>query len=282
VPEEIRVRTPHLSFAARRWGGSGGNPVLAMHGWLDNAATFDAVAPLLSDLDLVALDMAGHGLSDYRPAGVRYHYLDYVADAIEVVDALGWERFSLLGHSLGAGIASFVAAVAPDRVDKLALIEGLGPLSADPDGAPEQLAQSIAQTARLPKKRVPRYMTFDEAAEARSQAGALNLESARLLTARGAKISDGTVTWRTDPRLTVKSAFYLSEDQVMAFLGRIRAPTQLIIGESGYLVPRDYMEARYRKIHDLRIERVPGRHHLHLDDPAPIARLLQGFLSAIP
>ena len=281
-PEELRITTPHLSFGARRWGDPGGEHVLALHGWLDNAATFDGVAPLLGDLDLVALDLAGHGLSDYRPAGVRYHYLDYVADAIEIADALGWQRFSLLGHSLGAGIASFVAAVAPDRVHRLALMEGLGPLSADPEGAPDQLAASIAQTARLPRKRLPRYVSMESAAEARSRAGGVSLESARILTARGARTVDGNVTWRTDPRLTVKSAFYLSEDQVMAFLGRIRASTLLVLGESGYLVPRDFMNARYGQVKDLRIERLPGGHHLHLDDPVPTARRIRRFLNATP
>lgn len=282
LAEEIRIRTPHLTFAARRWGETEGAPVLALHGWLDNAATFDSVAPLLPELDLVALDMAGHGLSDYRPAGVRYHYLDYVADVVEVADALRWERFSLLGHSLGAGIASFVAAVASDRVDKLCLIEGLGPLSASPEGAPDQLAQSISQTARLPGKRLPQYATLDDAAKARSRAGGLTLEAARTLARRGADTVDGVVTWRSDPRLTVKSAFYLSEDQVMAFLGRIRAPTQLILGEAGYLVPREFMEARYRRIHDLRITRIPGGHHLHLEDPEPSARSIREFFSLAP
>ncbi len=282
MPEEIRIQTPHLRFAARRWGDSAGSNVLALHGWLDNAASFDGLAPLLRGIDLVALDLAGHGLTGHRPPGARYHYLDHVADVVEVIDALGWENVSLLGHSLGAGIACLVAAVAPERVRKLALIEGFGPLTAEPEQAPEQLRESIRQTARLPKKRLPHYRDFQEASEARRRAGDLSLEAARILASRGTQADGEGIAWRSDPRLTVRSPAYLTEEQVLAFLSNIQAPTLLVEGLYGYLVSRDFMAARYQRVAHLRVERLPGRHHLHLDDPKPVVDLIQPFLAETP
>ena len=64
---DIELQLPHIRIAAREWGDPEGEPVLAIHGWLDNAASFDTLAPLLAELHLVALDLPGHGRSQHRP-----------------------------------------------------------------------------------------------------------------------------------------------------------------------------------------------------------------------
>jgi pimeloyl-ACP methyl ester carboxylesterase len=130
---EAALEARHLRLACRLWGPPDGEPTLALHGWLDNAASFDLLAPLLPRLRICALDLPGHGRSQHRPAGVVYHFVDYVADVLAAADALGWSRFILMGHSLGAGIATLVSAIAPERVSKAVLIEGLGP-QASPGG----------------------------------------------------------------------------------------------------------------------------------------------------
>ena len=96
--------SPGLVLAARIHGPEDGAPLLAMHGWLDNAATFDLLAPLLPGRRIVALDFAGHGLSGRR-SGAPYHFIDYVADAAGVIDLLG---------KVFAGEERFVAS----RVDR--------------------------------------------------------------------------------------------------------------------------------------------------------------------
>ena len=68
MPRERRFALPGLTLASEIWGAEGGRPVLASHGWLDNAGTFASLAPLLPDCEIVALDLAGHGLSDARSA----------------------------------------------------------------------------------------------------------------------------------------------------------------------------------------------------------------------
>lgn len=279
MPEEIEIRTPYLRLAARRWGPETGLPVLALHGWLDNAASFDRLAPLLPPCRLIALDLPGHGLSEHRPPGVPYHFIDYIADVIAAADALGWDTFALLGHSLGAAIASFVAATIPERITGLALIEGLGPLSGNPADGPAVLSKSIRQMQLVEKKRLPVYAGLQEAIQARQKAGDLSWQAAEILVARNTRSVAGGIGWRSDPRLTFTSPIYLTEEQVLAFLGHIQAPTLLIRAESGYLARRDYMARRYEQVPKLEVEILPGGHHLHLEDPEPVARILTGFLN---
>jgi pimeloyl-ACP methyl ester carboxylesterase len=125
--EEVRLRLPHIELAAHLYGPEDGQPVIALHGWLDNAASFSRLAPLLPGLRIVALDFAGHGHSDHRPPGASYAIWDYAHDVLQVAEQFGWQRFSLLGHSMGAIVSVLLAAAMPERIERLALIDGLIP-----------------------------------------------------------------------------------------------------------------------------------------------------------
>lgn len=279
LPREIMIRTRFLRFAALSSGPSDSAPVIALHGWLDNAASFEPVAAHLPELHLVAVDLAGHGRSDRRPAGVPYHLVDFVSDVIAVADGLGWERFDLLAHSLGAGIATLVAGTVPERVRRLALIEGLGPWSGAAAATPDRLAEAIGQLLYKRRTRGPSYVNLEAAARARQQVGDLSGEAALILARRGTQTVGGRVRWCTDPRLTYRSPTYLTEEQVLAFLPRIRAPTLLIRGEAGLASPRQNWEDRIRRVPNLTLAVLPGRHHLHMEEPESVARLLREFFA---
>ncbi|HAS30592.1 MAG TPA: alpha/beta hydrolase, partial [Alcanivorax sp.] len=103
TPVERRFRAYGQELAGLQWPGEG-EPVLALHGWLDNAASFQPLAEPLGH-PLVALDFAGHGHSEHRPRHQATHYVDHVRDVLAVADQLGWDRFVLVGHSMGAGVA---------------------------------------------------------------------------------------------------------------------------------------------------------------------------------
>ena len=278
--EERELRTSYLRLAVRIWGPPDGVPVLALHGWLDNAASFDALAPLLPQIRLAALDLPGHGLSEHRPPGLHYHFVDFIADAVAAADALGWEHFGLLGHSLGGGLASFVAAILPERVSRVVMIEGLGPPTSHPADGPAHLRKSIEQMNGLPDKRPPVYPSIDTAIQARCDAGGLSWQAAATLVSRGVQAVDEGYSWRTDPRLRFVSPLYLSEEQILAYMEQITAPALLINGADGYLVKRAYMQERYVRIANLSVRILPGGHHPHLEDPEPCARLLAPFFAA--
>src|SRR4051794_1523424 len=86
IGDDARPRT----IAGKRFRG-GKWPTIALHGWLDNANSFDAFAQAMPELDLFAMDFAGHGLSDPRQPDVGYWgWLD-VQDVVAVADRLGWQ-----------------------------------------------------------------------------------------------------------------------------------------------------------------------------------------------
>ena len=143
---------PGLTLAAQVWGRGGGVPVLALHGWLDNSSTFDLLAPLLPDCEIVALDLAGHGSSGFRSPDAAYNIWEDVGDLIEVAEQLGWQRFNLLGHSRGAAIAMLFAAAFPELTDRLVLVEGGVPVVGTADDAPETLARSFRERRELRSK----------------------------------------------------------------------------------------------------------------------------------
>lgn len=276
---DIELDAGPLRLAARAWGAADAAPVLALHGWLDNAASFDRLAPLLGGAHVVALDLPGHGHSAHLPGGCRYHFVDYAADVLAAADALGWDRFSLLGHSLGGAVATLLAAARPGRIERLALIEALGPLTAEAAEAPELLAQAIARAGQAGRRPAPVYASLEEALAARCAAGHLSPSAARPLVERGTVAGEDGLRWRTDPRLRLPSPYRLTEAQVLAFLEAIAAPTAVIVAEHGLLVRHpEFLERRVAALRDARVHRLPGNHHLHLEDAAPVAGLLSPFL----
>lgn len=274
---ELRLPVAGSNLAAKVWGPEDGEPVLALHGWLDNAASFDLLAPALHGARLVALDLPGHGRSEHRPAGCRYHFVDYVGDALTAADALAWTRFSLLGHSLGGAVASFVAGAAPERIRRLALIEALGPLAEAPEQAAQRLAMAVAGTKRRPPTR---YASVHEAAAARAAAGGLSESAARVLTQRGTRANADGVTWSSDPRLRLPSLYRFTEGQVEAVLAAIRAPTLLVTAERQRpFVGAETLDRRCALLPELDRRILPGGHHLHLENPGPVAEAVAPFLA---
>jgi len=279
---ELTLATPHLQLAARRWNAGAPCRVLALHGWLDNAASFAELAPRLDNCDLVALDLPGHGASDHRPPGTHYHFVDFIPDALAAADALGWPRFALLGHSLGAGISCFTAAIAPQRVVGLALIEGIGPLSGDPAAEPDRLAKATRQMTAHGRREATLYPDIATAVTARSRAGGLTIEAAQKLVERALREDGDGYRWRSDARLRYSSPSYLSEAQVLAFLRRIRCPTLLVTGDGAPLAARPEFTIRCDAIAGLEHNVLPGGHHLHLENAAGVAGPISDFLTGLP
>ncbi|HST27868.1 MAG TPA: alpha/beta hydrolase [Rudaea sp.] len=279
---DIELTLPGLRLAARAWGDESLPKLLALHGWLDNAASFDTLAPLLcGHFHIVAIDFPGHGRSDWRPPGAWYHYVDYLSDTLAAADALGWSRFGLLGHSLGAAVASMLAGACTERIERLLLIEGLGPLTQAPEQALEQLQRAFADRNSTDAKSLRVFKDLDEAVAARLRANDLSREAATILVERGVKPATGGLTWSTDPRLMLASPMRNTEEQVLAVLRGVSAPTGLILAEPEQpYMPRAVMDRRIAQVNDIEVARMPGTHHLHLEAAPAVAAALLSFGAA--
>ena len=261
--EEVRLRLPHIELAAHLFGPEDGQPVIALHGWLDNANSFARLAPKLNGLRIVALDMAGHGHSDHRPIGAGYAQWDYVHDVLRVAEQLGWQRFSLLGHSMGAIVSVMLAGALPERVTRVALIDGVVPPTGDGSGAAERLGMALQAQLNLSDKRKPIYSDIERAIEARMKGVvAVSREAAELLAQRGLMPVPGGYTWRTDSRLTLHSPHRLTQEQAMSFVKRISCPTQLVVAQQGILAQHPELLSQL----PFTVTTLPGGHHLHLND----------------
>ncbi len=283
MAREISFRVGEQNFQAQEWGQAGQLPVIALHGWLDNSASFDAMAPHLQGVHLVALDMAGHGRSDHRSANRPYNIWEDVAEVFAIADQLGWQNFACLGHSRGCMTSMLMAGCFPQRITHLALIDGLWPQPLSADEAPRQLARSIEQVSRRQAGRVPCYSDRESAIRRRMQGGnPLSYEAASALLKRGLRAADegGGYYLTTDPRLMAASAVKLSWEQITAFMKAIQAPIRLVLADDGIVKMFADFPRALAEFPEVQLQPMSGGHHLHMEDKAQdIGVLFSQFLS---
>lgn len=281
---ELRLQAGPLTLAAVRHGPTqAATKVLALHGWLDNAASFAPLAAELVDLDLVALDLPGHGRSQHRGEDAWYHFVDYLTDLDRVLDALGWSDAVLLGHSMGAALASLYAGLRPQRVRQLWLIEGLGPMTTPAVRYAAALKRALDERLERQDTQLRLYADQEQAVAARMSANGLSADAARLLVDRGLREVDGGLVWSTDPRLRLTSAQRLAEEHCLAVISEIACPALLVAAEpvQPYLPPMAEMERRVACVVGLRVERLAGNHYLHMDRAAQVAQVISTFSNAV-
>jgi len=281
--EEVRLNLPHIELAAHLYGPEDGLPVLALHGWLDNAMSFARLAPRLDGLRIVALDFAGHGHSAHRPAGASYSHWDHAYDVLQVAEQFGWQRFSLLGHSMGAIVAVLLAGALPERIERLALIDGGMPITRAAGEAPLQLGDALRGHLALAGKRKPVYESIERAVLARMHGvAAVSREAAERLAERGLMPVPGGYTWRADSRLRLPYPLRLDPAQAEAFVRAVRCPVTLVLARAGLLAGRPQLAGLLEEL-PFEVHELPGGHHLHLDDEAgaqAVADCLNPFFCA--
>ncbi|MFC0717324.1 alpha/beta fold hydrolase [Luteimonas padinae] len=275
----FELALPGGTVRGLRAGTEGAPRVLALHGWLDNAASFVPLAPHLPGLDLVVPDLPGHGRSDHLPRGMDYSFAGAVHTVLDIADALGWERFTLLGHSMGAGIASLVTAACPERVERLVAIEALGALAEVPGRTVERLREAVAATRALPGKRLRVFPDLELAVRARMQANGLAADVARLLVERGTDAVEGGWRWSSDPRLTLPTMVRMTEAQIEDLVAGITCPAKIVFADPAQpYLPDPVRRARAALLPAGDLVVLAGGHHLHMEQPGEVAAVIAGFL----
>lgn len=272
--QEIRLSLGHIELAGHLFGPADGLPVIALHGWLDNANSFARLAPKLHGLRILALDLAGHGHSEHRPAGAGYALWDYAHDVLRVAEQMGWEHFALIGHSLGAIISVVLAGSLPERITRLALIDGVIPPTSGPQDAAERMGMALQAQLRLDSKRKAVHPTLDQAIQARMKGlVAVSRDAAELLAQRGLMPVPGGYSWRSDSRLTLPSPTRLNETQALSFVQRVACPAMLVVAADGMLARHNELLEQLPFAQSV----LPGGHHLHVNDEQGTALVADCF-----
>jgi pimeloyl-ACP methyl ester carboxylesterase len=269
----------HGERIAYRRAGTSGPVVLLIHGMASGARTWDRVLPLLGDhCQVIAPDLLGHGDSD-KPKVADYSLGSYASGARDLLTALGHERATIVGHSLGGGIALQFAYQFPERCERLVLVSsgGLG-----------REVNAILRAAAVPGfEHVLRVFSASWVTDTGAAAG-------RLLRRIGLQPgTDAKQSWLSLRSLAdgpTRAAFTATVRSVIAAGGqRVSAvdrlylaaavPTLLVWGDRDRIIPVAHAEQAHKRIPASRLEVVEGAgHYPHRDAPDRFTDVLLEFI----
>ncbi|XP_059793082.1 serine hydrolase-like protein 2 isoform X2 [Balaenoptera ricei] len=294
---ELKLAVPWGHIAAKAWGSHQSPPVLCLHGWLDNANSFDRIIPLLpKDFYYVAMDFGGHGLSSHYSPGFPYDHQNFVSEVRRVAAALKWNRFSLLGHSFGGTVGGMFSCIFPEMVDKLVLLES----------SPFILESNELENMLTYKRSAIEHMLQVEASEKPSHVVSpeemlqgflknnshVGDECAKLLLQRGTtQVATGLLLNR-DRRITRPEYYFnfISRELFVHSIRKLQARVLLIKATQGYYDVRRENDANMelmlfvtnslRSILKERFQyvQVPGNHYVHMNQPQHMAGVISSFL----
>lgn len=275
-----------------RWNDKSTKPFLMLHGWQDNAGTFDRLIPLLpKQFSYLAIDLPGHGLSSQIPNGMQYHTIDKLHTINYILKEYNWDRISLIGHSLGSIVSFMFTSVFPSKVDFIVGIDALKPMAFDSNKVAHMLEEKvedfmIADMRNQEKSEPPAY-PIEEMVDKMVKAtrGSVTKDAARFLLKRNIKHSEkhpGKFYFARDNRLKHNFSPSFSQDLSIELAKRINCPYMFIKAKhSPYYEKKEYHEEVVEVLkHNKNFEyhMVDSTHHLHLTEPEKVAGLISNFI----
>lgn len=278
-------------LSGKWWGRIDVQPIIGIHGWEDNAGTFDTLAPLLEVDSFLAIDLPGHGLSSHYPSGKQFVFTDAVITLRYIVRHYNWKNVSLIGHSFGSATSFVYAAFFPDEVDKYIGIECARVLMNDSitkNTLMYKFTDNLIKTEVNIKKGNPPNYSYDEIIQNMSQGnrGSLTNKSCEILLRRGMLPSQNKngFYFSRDPRLRFHSWANLTEEHVFKYSPQIKCKVLSITAPYNPVFGEGYPD-RYKRSLDLirssasKLDHfeVSGTHHVHLNNPERVAPLINRF-----
>jgi pimeloyl-ACP methyl ester carboxylesterase len=227
-----------------------------------------------------APDLRGHGDSDWAIGG-QYSLPEFVLDTSALVDLLGRERLTLVGHSLGGSIALQFTGVCPSRVDKVVSIEGLGPPIFERRPAHHRMRQWISHMQGLDHREPRRYAAVEDAVGRMREANPrLTPELAHHLTLHGLRRNeDGTHSWKFDNYVRIHSPYEFNIEDARVIWNQIRCPVFLIRGAESWATDPEE-DDRVSAFHSYRLATIDGAGHwVHHDQLDTFLEAVSDFLS---
>jgi pimeloyl-ACP methyl ester carboxylesterase len=272
MPTDGWLTTRGLRLHVCEWGRAGHPAVLFLHGGAAHARWWDFVLPPLADrYRCVALDLRGHGDSDWAPDG-DYSLAAHADDVCAVRAALDLEPCAVVGHSFGGHVALEHARTPGVSLTGLAVIDSRPTL----DGRGLRYLDAIR---RLPP---PRYASQSEAEARFRLLPAATTTSAAILrhVARHSvrQAADGRWIHKADRRALPGAAATVDPPT----LRDARCPVLVVRGAHSAVVPREALDAWRHHARDVAcVELAEAHHHVLLDQPIALARALGTFLDRV-
>lgn len=285
---DVQIPVPWGHMSAKVWGPDHGIPVLAIHGLMDNAGSFDTLAPLLpTNIRLVCLELCGHGYSSTYPPGVVLHYFDHAYHVKLVVDHFKWDKVVLLGHSIGAITLFLFASLFPENVSRMISLDLVKPFSVSVSKLPVVMRGIITQMREFSEIGRPLTVRYEEARQSivDNYKGSVDEKAADILLVRSLKKkadAEDAYELPNDLRILVRT-LTLSEEQIKVLVTNIRCPLLIIRASNGLKnftedVLKEYLDIYQASSADFRIVNVAGSHHVHLTHPERVAPHIHEFL----
>ena len=258
-----------MRLKTRRWGSPGSESLVCIHGVSHHGGVFDGLGEHLAPRGhtVVAVDLRGHGESGREPP---WNTEAHVEDLLETIDDLGIERVTWLGHSFGGRLAAEIAARAPERAERLVLLDpGLGVSPAR--------ALRGAEIDRLDWN----FATVDGALNAMLSADSIFAAPEHTVEAfvRGdvRKGPDGRYRFRFCP-----SAAVVAWNEVSLPPPPIAELRTLVIQAEVSIFDISEQEQRYRGAIGDRLTwvKVPKGHNVHWESPAETFAAIEAFLDS--
>ena len=266
------VKVGDLNLHYLEWGNAGAPPVVMIHGLTGNAHAFDNLAPhFVPRYHVISVDVRGRGDSDWAADG-DYSNDAYVSDLEGLRQALGFERFSLVGTSMGGRISLTYAGTHPDRVERTVLN----------DIGPEVDARGGNRIATTTRDAVFTFKTMNEviAWHREQRVGFSSLSDAQQQATAGHAVKagpDGGYTWKMDP--AVRTDPRRPDPEVSWNLARrIPGPVLLVRGGDSDLLSPEIARRMMAEMQDCRMVEVPGVGHAPtLMEPEAFGPVLEFF-----
>jgi len=253
-----------------------GPPVILIHGFGGSMWQWEYQDALADRLRLIVVDMPGSGYSD-KP-DIAYTPDEVLARFVAFMDAIGLAKASLVGNSLGGGVAEGMAIRHPERVDRLVLISGL------PDHVRDRLKSRTIRRAldtHLPVWIVTIGNWFAGRSVTRKVLQEVVYDHSLLTPA----VLDRSYQNRKQrgviaPLLAMGRNLPLWEEDLATKIGTIRHPTLILWGDKDEIFPPDVGHALHAQITGSRLEIVPNAGHIpQWERPDIVNPLLRAFLS---
>ncbi|XP_054085165.1 probable serine hydrolase [Zeugodacus cucurbitae] len=296
---EIQIPVPWGHISGLWYGDKSIQPLIALHGWLDNCGTFAKLAPLLVEAtgSVLCIDLPGHGHSSHLPAGILYQTAEFVRVLLRLMKTYKWTKISLLGHSMGGAVSFYFAMLYPNKVDVLISIDTTLRRYIKLDNAVDKLRNVMLKVQRdnqrliddTPYEEPPSY-TFAECERLLYEGSgrSMYLENCKYILARNLSRSrkfPGKFYFSRDTRLKHILDINADEPLSRAMIMRIceaKMPFLVLKGGASRNMGPETM-----KLIDLLSAQNPnfethviadGLHHVHLDQPVVVANLIIPFL----